>query len=82
MLLIHDENSIDNTLMLLSDVAEQCLLRVEEDFSASHAALPVRNKEVYKKLEGDTTGTSGPEWPKGYCIQYDAMPSNKTWGEI
>ena len=52
MFLFRDENSVDNTLMLLSVVAEQCFRRVKEDFSASRVALPVRSWRCTRSWEG------------------------------
>ena len=31
-----------------------------------------------KKFGGGTAGTADPNWPKGYSMPYNIMPSNKT----
>ena len=72
MFWVQYEKNVEKTLMI-SVVAKQCLDQVK-DFSASDAQ-PVRRLEGHKQFGGDTARTADPNWPKGYSILCDVMPS-------
>lgn len=65
---------------MFSVVAELCTDRAK-DFSASHAATPVRRLGRHKKLGEDTARTADPKWPKGYPIPHGTVLSNKCWSK-
>ena len=78
MFWIFYQNSVDNKDVLV--IAEQWLHSIKA-FYFSHAAPPVSQLGVHKKLGGDTAGTADPNRPKGYSRPYDVTISNKTWGK-
>lgn len=70
---------IDNTMILV--VAEWCLYRVKV-FSVSHAALPVRRLEMYRKLGDDTTRTATQTNQRGIPYHIISCSAISTWGEV